>query len=200
MLYCIDFPVKRKFDKPGASIVGWITDEESCQEVSFRIGDKPIPHSSVDRPDVRGTYHGQQVLGFSILLDFVREVPATGAVMLKAVRRSEVLMSASFTVERELRMLCAQFGKVRTANRQWCLEHLRCPRCGSAKLRTDENLIVCDRCQTLFPQHTGALNFLTPQLYERCSLKHADNISSHGYDPQALEMIEEVTGRGGKIL
>jgi SAM-dependent methyltransferase len=37
-------------------------------------------------------------------------------------------------------------------------------------------------------------------LYERNSLKHTDNISSNDYDRQALDMIEEVAGRGGKIL
>jgi SAM-dependent methyltransferase len=41
---------------------------------------------------------------------------------------------------------------------------------------------------------------LTAESYEQYLLKPTDNISSHGYDRQALEMIEEVAGRGGKIL
>ncbi len=204
MPYFIDFPVTRKFDKPVASIVGWITDKASCQQLSFSIGDKLIPHASVDRPDVRDAYPGQHVLGFSILLDFVRQTPTSESVVLKAVRGSEVLMSASFTIERELRTTCAQFAQVRTANRAWCLERIQCPHCGSAKLRTDENAIVCNGCQTLFPQDTGALNLLTPQLYQQCSLKHTDNISSNNYDVQKLlqemGMMEEVALRGGKVL
>ena len=200
MPFCIDFPAKRAFDKPVTSVVGWITDKQPCEEVSFHIGDQLIPYNPIDRPDVRDAYPGQHVLGFSILLDLMRHVPNLSTVILKGVRRSKVLMSVSFTVEPEARAACARFAKVRAANRDWCLEHIQCPHCGSAKLRANERALTCGRCGAQYPQHMGALNLLTPQLYEQCSLKPTNNISSNNYDLRALEMIEDVSNRGGKIL
>jgi SAM-dependent methyltransferase len=200
MPYYIDSPVIRKFDKAVVSIVGWIADKESCQEVSFYVGDKPIPYAPVNRPDVRDVFPGHHVLGFSIFLDLMRYVPTTTTVILKAARRTDVLMAESFAVDPELRTTCAQFTRVRAANREWCLEHIQCPHCRSPKLRKNEKDVVCSRCRARFRQDTSALNLLTPELYEQCSLKQTDNISSNNYDPQTLEMIEEVTMRGGKIL
>jgi SAM-dependent methyltransferase len=199
MPYCIDFPAKGILDKPVVSIIGWIADKDPCQEVSFHIGDEPIPYGAVNRPDVRHAYPGQHVLGFSILLDLVGQPPKTATVILKAVRGSDILLSASFNVEPHLPEACARFASIRAANRDWCLERAQCPHCG-AQLGKDERSLVCGRCHALFPQDTRALNFLTPELYKECSLKDTDNISSNNYDPRTLEMIEEITVRGGKIL
>jgi SAM-dependent methyltransferase len=67
-------------------------------------------------------------------------------------------------------------------------------------LQTAENAILCGCCQTLFPQGAGALNLLTADSYEQCFLKPTGNVSSHSYDKQALEMIDEVAARGGYVL
>jgi SAM-dependent methyltransferase len=200
MAHYIDLPVNRKIDKPLVSIVGWITDKESCQEVTFRIGDDPVAFAKVDRPDVRKAFPGQHVLGFSVQLDFSKQPPNDASVTLKAVRRSQVLMSASFSVESELRSSCAEFATVRAANREWCLERLRCPLCATAKLRVKNDAIECGGCRVVFPQDSRTLNLLTPQLYADCSLKPTDNVSAHEYDREARAIIEEVGARGGKIL
>jgi SAM-dependent methyltransferase len=60
--------------------------------------------------------------------------------------------------------------------------------------------IVCGSCRTSFPQKTGALNLLTPGLAEGSHLRPTANVSAHNYDPIALEIIQSVHARGGKVL
>jgi hypothetical protein len=201
MPYCIDLPINRKLDKPVDSIIGWIADKRPIQEVLFRLGEQPIEYVAVDRPDVQKAYPHQHVLGFSIQVDFVRQVPIRGPLILEAVRLgSQILMSVSFNVENNMRAACDEFAKLRAVNCEWCLEHLQCPHCLSAEVWMLEGVLVCKECQTRFAQKTGALNLLTPHLYHQYLLKRSDAVSSHGYDRQAFQMINEVSAHGGKIL
>jgi SAM-dependent methyltransferase len=201
MPYAIDAPVGQIFDKPVVSVVGWVADPQACRLVSFLVAEQPVPYIAVPRRDVREALPGYDVAGFILVLDLSRFVrPGVSRVTVKAVRDADVLMSAEFTVADGLAGACQKAAQAQAAKRKWCLEHLRCPHCASPALHMRGNFLACDGCATAFPQDTGALNLLSPELYAQCSLQNSSRVSTSHYDDQGYEIVRDVAARGGRIL
>ncbi|MEM9316158.1 MAG: methyltransferase domain-containing protein, partial [Pseudomonadota bacterium] len=56
--------------------------------------------------------------------------------------------------------------------------------------------IRCAACSAEYEHPKDALNFITPAMRDQFRIDATDNVSGHGYDPAAMEMIES----GGMVL
>lgn len=192
-------------ESPILQIAGWCASADPNELGNLRLsaGRLILPHDLVDRPDVRAACPNHAVLGFASWLDISRHLDL--AVDQRLV--IEVLLNGSPARRLDLQLApgvppqAAAGAKALEEKRRWCLEHMRCPVCGDAShLIPADGAISCGSCRTLFPQKTASLNLLTPGLAEASHLRPTSNVSAHNYDPIALEMIENVRDKGGKVL
>lgn len=160
--------------------------------------DGPIPFHPMRRPDVERLLPGYSVLGFSARVD--HEVASHQAFALALEAGGIERARWQVTVPHDICAVRENMQRVRLQKQAWCRERLRCPTCKNPELRVSPERLECPRCSTVFPQTTGALNLLTPDLYRQSSLDETENISANAYDPLVYQMIAEAESAGQMIL
>ncbi|MCW5981535.1 MAG: class I SAM-dependent methyltransferase [Bryobacteraceae bacterium] len=178
---------------------GWCAQEDfEWNGAVLRGPDGPVAFHRVPRPDVERLLPGHSVLGFSATME--REVAAHDSFDLVIETRGAEQARWRVIVPPEAREARDAMRRARADKQAWCRQRLRCPMCRHPDLRDAGAALECPRCSTSFPQTTGALNLLTPELYRQCALEETENISANGYDPQVYSMIQEAEAAGGMIL
>jgi SAM-dependent methyltransferase len=204
MIVHIDTPAERMIAAPFVQITGWCAgDRSELGNLALTVGESVLPHDLVDRPDVRAAYPNDTVLGFSGWLNMSRylDFAAAGRFLIGVVLNGHPVCQLDLQLAPGVLSLAAAGAKAFEEKRRWCLEHVRCPICGDAsRLVSAGPEISCGSCRTSFPQKAGAINLLTPSLAETSHLRPTANVSAHNYDPIALEIIQSVRTKGGKVL
>src|ERR1700728_505896 len=205
MIVHIDTPAERLIAGPIVQITGWCAsaDPSELGILVLTAGPSILPHDLADRPDVRAAYPNDTVLGFSGWLDISRhlDVAAEGRLLIGVRLNGHPVCQLDLQLAPGVLSLAAAGAKAFEEKRRWCLEHVRCPICGDAsRLVSAGPEISCGSCRTSFPQKAGAINLLTPSLAETSHLRPTANVSAHNYDPIALEIIQSVRTKGGKVL
>jgi len=205
MIVHIDTPAERLIAAPIVQITGWCAsaDPSELGSLALTLGDSILPRDLVDRPDVRAAYPNDTVLGFSGWLDISRHLDAAaeGGLPIGLLLNGTLVCQLDLQLAPGVLSLAAAGAEAFEQKRRWCLQHVRCPICGDASRLVPAGAgIGCGSCRTSFPQKEGAINLLTPALAEASHLRPTANISAHNYDPIALEIIDRVNAKGGKVL
>ena len=67
-------------------------------------------------------------------------------------------------------------------------------------MRIGQHAIACRRCGTRFGQTTRALNLISGPLAAQANIVETALVSANPYTPEALALIDRVTGKGGMVL
>ena len=74
--------------------------------------------------------------------------------------------------------------------RDWILNNFKCPVCDVSALPVNSgNSIVCIACKVSFKQDLKSLNFITPEIRNQFNIVPTKNVSAHGYDRHAMDLI-----------
>lgn len=198
----IDLP-QTDIDTELLVVSGWIA-AGTAANASVTVNGTAIHHQTYDRPDVQAALPQYGfTAGITAITDLRALSPAPMLDITLAIEQDRIdrRISVGHALLDRWRTDAAR----RTASRQFCLDHLRCPACGhdhldQARLNAVPRTIRCPACDTSFNQSGGAINMISTPLAIEANIAATANVSSNPYTPAALALIERVTGQGGVVL
>lgn len=194
----IDVPADRQLTHTASTIQGWYLAPRRSPPLHLEIGGVHLTSVRVERPDARRVF-GPYVHGFMAVadlnalahacpnlstegsLDLVSDgaVVATKPLHLPALNRESAVAAAA----------------ARASKREWLIEHFVCPSC-----KTRLQSTRCPQCGSAFVDDGKIFNFLPDEFKRIYQIGAWDDISAHGYDDVARDVIENVRRAGGKVL
>lgn len=201
----IDHPRPREISTAICIIDGWFSWKSSTASPVLRVDGLHVSWAPVDRPDVRRARPGQASQGFRMLLDISRlpgDSDSRRRITLQLSIDGRIVAQRRLGVTSEAIHEARVADADRQAKREWLKEHVACPLCpgGAGELEFIDGSMRCGRCGETYPASSTALNFLPEDLREQFHIDEAEDISAHHYDPVALDIVEEVRRKGGKVL
>lgn len=181
------------WDPARLDVRGWIASVEPVEWVRFadeRIA-RLLPLATAARPDVTAIY-SLPTLGFSASCAYeqVRDAGVLDLVFRAGGQEHEIAVPV-YRREGDVRALKAtKLAQVRT--------RLQCPACGSRDFADEPGQLLCRGCATAFPRSDARYDFLTPELRASFGIVDTQNVSSNGYDGEALNIIHRL--RDGLVL
>lgn len=147
------------------------------------------------RPEVRRGHRNRQVLGFRRFVHLTPE--CVGSPWELEVTVNDKAYRSPLGVAPQPRAL-EQFWNAKARRLERLEPLLRCPRllpsaptaCGGV-LDRDGDALVCEHCGSRYDTSKLAFDFLNEDLRQLASVEDTSNISSWGYDPLAVRMIEQ---------
>jgi hypothetical protein len=172
---------------------GWIAANGAIERIRFadEESNRLLPLSLNDRPDVTAAYN----------------LPATGFAASCAydkVSHRGVLNLLFRTQGRDLEIVVPVYrpstnmASLKREKLDRVLGAVRCPKCDSPSLAREAQALQCPRCGSSFPRSDSRIDFLTPELRAQFDIVPTENVSSNGYDGEALNIIHKM--RDGLIL
>ena len=202
--YNVDSPEPSKLiEDMGFVLRGWITagPGSRIEEPALYDGQTLIsPLNIVERPDVVTAFPGQAVLGFSqyfSVLDFPSLSQSNVSFLVnKQLCSFPVALNFSPTVPE----LARNFQAGKQAKFEKIREIIACPVCGNPALSEQSGglNLKCGQCRSIFPVSPNSFNFLSDDIIKQFGVKPTGNVSSNGYDPIALGIIEQF--KNGLVL
>ncbi len=207
-------PFKLWVDRPAAGeistaicvIDGWFAWRRGKQRPELRINNTALSWVPVKRPDVKRAQRWRLTQGFRAVLD-ASSFPVSA---LNSDRRIDIQLwnVDKIAAHWELRLNdgAIREGRLAEAHREskrdWLKAHVTCPLCpaGTGALEFSGSCVRCIRCGGEYPDNGIVFDFLPQDLRNRFRIEDADDVSAHHYDEVALEIVEDVRGRGGKVL
>jgi SAM-dependent methyltransferase len=195
----IDEPSDTTIRAAFVPLQGWYAAPVAPQRIEIRVNGAELKGVSIyDRPDVQAAHPDLQSCGFSAVVDVSTLAAARRAHI--DVRIDGEQRRVDLTVEPEAVRAADAVSAVRGRKRRWLESHLRCPVCHAALPAAPGGDLRCGGCATVFPQTSRGLNLIPPAESAQYAVDRTGNISMHGYDGTAAEMIAAVRAAGGKVL
>ncbi len=176
------------------AVQGWIAADEGADLGDITLVGKEfrLPMRLVDRPDVAKAVPGAATTGFAGSLSALNlEKPNQLSLRIEIDGNSR-LIPLDVTV-----LPNPKLKKDKAAKLAHIARILQCPICGDRNLRLTDNAIRC-KADHRFEYGSLNYNFLNEDLRLGSGVVHTHNVSAHGYDPVARELIERF--RDGLIL
>ncbi len=172
---------------------GWVAAPRPLEAIGFVEADcaRLLPIARVPRPDITAMY-GLPATGFtaSCRYEQVRDLGAA-TLRLRIGSREQDIVVPFYRPPLAMQALkSAKLDRVRAI--------ARCPRCGSESFESAPGALSCRGCATAFPADEARIDFLTPELRASSGIVATENVSSNGYDGEALNLIHRL--RDGLIL
>ena len=195
------FQLVLDFPRPGTTtdavhiaVQGWIAAEASAKFGDVTLIGKGIrvPMRLVERPDVAKAVPEAATTGFAGSLSAQDvETPNQLSLRIEIDGNSRVIPLDVMVLPNP------KFKKDKATKLANIARILQCPLCGDRNLRLTDTVIRC-AADHRFEYGLLNYNFLDDSLKLGSGVVHTDNVSAHGYDPVALELIDRF--RDGLIL
>lgn len=187
----LDIPADGVVRTAGSMVQGWIAADETLpfEQLSLvNAAGAVIPLRSVERPDVRIARPGKATIGFSGWVGINDAL--TGPWRLRyenagGAHDAPVQLSADLP---EVSRLREAKGRKLAA----LAPILRCPVCRGT-LRAGEARTFCENAHE-FAVNAEHYDFLNDDVRKRVGAIETENVSAHGYDPVALQLIAASDG------
>lgn len=195
------FQLVLDFPRPGTTtdavhiaVQGWIAADESAQfgDVTLLGNGIRVPMHLVERPDVAKAVPHAATTGFAGSLS-AQDVEAPNKLSL----RIEIDGNSRVVPIDVMVLPNPKFKKDKAEKLANIVRVLQCPRCGDRNLQLTDAVIRCAADHS-FEHGPLNYNFLDDDLRRGSGVVHTDNVSAHGYDPVALELVERF--RDGLVL
>lgn len=186
---------------PQFVVAGWIAGQSGSSPSRMTVNGQPVAHIRTHRPELSAALpQFAFVSGIQALVNLMA-FPAAGQVDLEVEFDGEKINHIVGVADKVWQRQQEDI-RLRDRHRAFCLAQWRCTACGAdnAALKRGEGQISCGNCATAFVQTGRALNMLSGPLIARANLAETALVSSNPYTPEALALIERVTGRGGMVL
>lgn len=201
----IDEPHTGVVEKSVDTIQGWFLAPLRTGEISLRLAGVRLTSVEVERGDAKQIF-GHYVRGFRAIAD-IDAVAMKSSVIADSVGL-ELVVNGTLVASRPLRLLNCDAASARASarkraqKREWLKAKLACPRCESdtRSLEFMDQKIRCGSCGSSFNDDGKMFNFLPEEFKRDFNIDDWENISAHPYDDVAIEIIEEVRRKGGKVL
>jgi SAM-dependent methyltransferase len=206
-------PFMLRVDEPSSGIIegragtihGWFIAPSGSEHIRLQLGGVSLRWVAVERNDAKQVF-GRSVRGFRAIADI--DAVAMHARAANDEAELELMVDGTLGASKPLRLLrcdpalATASAQKRAEKRQWLQDRLACPRCESltGRLEFGTGEIRCQSCGTSFPDDGKVYNFLPEEFKREFNIGDWDDISAHGYDEDAKEIIEEVRRNSGKVL
>ena len=172
---------------------GWISSVEPVSDVHFRDPQvqRLLPIVQSPRPDVTAVY-GMPTVGFSATCPY-EQVADRGTLTLlfrTGAREHEIVVPTYRPSPDAAERKRAKLARIRPV--------LQCPACASRDFEDQPEALRCRGCGTTYPRSAERYDFLTPELRAIFNIVPTENVSSNGYDGEALNLIHR--HRDGLVL
>ncbi len=201
--YYLDSPrPNEEVSKPFVLIRGWITSSARIANPKIRnlSGTLTYTVTSVPRPDVTSAFPNLHVFGFQNYLSITDVSPEESWLLEFCIEGKEYSFPLIFSISVEAaRIFLTQkqekLGKIKSI--------LKCIECESEQLKLlnqnfSNSVLRCRRCGSKFKFNKIIYNFLTNSLSDYANVKPTANVSEHGYDSIAINIINQF--KDGLIL
>lgn len=201
----VDEPSSGVVERRAATIQGWFAAPCDSQQVSLHLGDVNLIWIPVERKDAM-QFFGRSARGFRAIADI--DAIALSAPEINPETKLELIVDGAVRASKPLRLLHCDPASAKIAankkaeKREWLKDHLACPRCGSHSktLEFAKEAIECKLCGASFVDDGKVFNFLPDDFKREFNITEWDDISAHGYDEAAREVVEEARRKGGRVL
>lgn len=202
----VDEPSNGVVEKSADTVQGWfLAPRKHGQEIFLQLAGVRLTWIEVSRKDAMRMF-GDDVRGFRAIADIDEIALVSGASTQEA--KLELVVNGRVAASKPLLLLSLDTAAAeasqakRTAKREWLMQHLACPTCGSgaAALTFSNGSIRCHACNASFEDNGKTFNFLPEELKREFKIADWDNISAHAYDEVAQDVIQQARASGGKVL
>jgi SAM-dependent methyltransferase len=193
--YTVDAPALNQVIEGMSFILrGWIIANKGSllEEPALYNKDTLVcPLATVPRPDVEAAYPNHTVLGFHQYIEALSLPTFTRPCIQFLLNKQKYSFPVSLTFSARQSILLENLRKQKQAKLQKIRQILRCPLCSSENLKDLVKNLECLQCHTVFGVSQRCYNFLSPELIAQSGVEATANVSSNGYDPIALGLIEQ---------
>jgi hypothetical protein len=163
---------------------GWIATQDPIESVDFEDAAlaRLLPIALTPRPDVTQTY-GLPATGFAASCDYERVRHHDTITLRYATPEGSfpIVVPVYRPSLDQLELKRLKLARVRA--------RLQCPACGSPAFDDAPGALRCRGCGAEYPFSAERYDFLTPELRAQFNIVPTQNVSSNGYDGEALNII-----------
>jgi SAM-dependent methyltransferase len=192
----IDEPKSGVIDKHANIIRGWFICRSSKEDTALQLARKSLTWNEVERSDAKQLFACAR--GFTAIADV--EAIADEKANLELIVKGSVVASKPLRLVGGNAASFSAWSRKRAEKRSWLKAHVACPNCRGSTLDFRDTTIRCRSCGESFTDDGKVLNFLPEEFKREFNIADWNDISAHGYDEVAIDLIESVRHIGGKVL